>query len=405
MFAGSKREILNIKNDNALSMGKIKEIAFIDKNSKEIIRFAQSLIRINSSYSNETAVAFLIKDKLNEYGIKSMLAGKKADRKNLIAEVKGKGKTFLLSGHLDTTTCGNEKSWKFPPYSGTISNGKLFGVGALDMKGGISSIVYSFISLAQNSELKGNVKLVLAGQEMGADHEGIREVMKDCIGAKGCIIAEPGPQNTIDIGGRGVYRFELLVKGKQAQSAYPEKGSNAIMNAVELISALKKAKFRFKKHKMFRPFAMNFDMINGGKALNIIPGECTLGVDCRLTYGQTKENILSAVKKAILKLKKKERFFDAEINELAYIRPYYVNKNDKTVRLAVKSCEYVTGNKAVLRVGGAACDGNLLAEKGIPNVTFGPVGGNVLSENEFVYTKSLVDAAKIYALTTKEFLK
>jgi len=60
MFAGSKREILNIKNDNALSMGKIKEIAFIDKNSKEIIRFAQSLIRINSSYSNETAVAFLI---------------------------------------------------------------------------------------------------------------------------------------------------------------------------------------------------------------------------------------------------------------------------------------------------------------------------------------------------------
>ncbi|MFH1586644.1 MAG: M20 family metallopeptidase [Candidatus Diapherotrites archaeon] len=385
-------------------------IKFLDKKQKEIEKFTQSLIQVKSVNGNETPVAELIKEKLNDYGIKSKLIGKNSKRKNLVAKIKGVSgnKALMFNGHTDVVPAGDIKKWKYPPFSGKILGGKIFGRGARDMKGGVAALTYSAIALVESSsELNGKITLVFNSDEESGNHSGIREVLDSGITADACLVGEPMKDKKIKIGYRGIYRFRIVTRGQTSHTGHVgDKGVNAITKMAKILLALEKSKPRYLKNKLLPPPAINAGtVIRGGIAINIVPDECEALVDCRLSLGQSKKSIKEDISDVLRNLKKKDPEISYGINKLAYVPPFITDKKEQIAKISVKNARKILGNRSGFTVSGAVSDGNLLSARGIPVVSFGADGENTHSENEFAYTKSLTNAAKIYSLTAQDFLK
>ncbi len=388
-------------------MNKLAKI--LHKNYPGMIRFAQSLIRINSVNNNETKVARVIQKKLKEHGIKSKLIGKNKTRKSLVAIVKGKGygKSIMLNGHLDTVAISDLKKWKNDPFSAKFVKGKIYGRGSYDMKGGVTAMIYSVISLLESEiKLNGDIILVFNSDEEGGNHTGIRDVLNSGVKADACIVGEPMRKNKLRIGSRGIYRFKLITKGKTGHTGSRKKeGINAVTKMAKILLALEKMKPKYKKHKLCPPPRISpGTVIHGGDAINIMPEWCEALVDCRLSLGQTKKTILNEIRKTINSLKKKDQEIDYRLQEIAYCPAYITNEKEKIVEISVKNIKENLGIKPIFAVSGPITDGNLIFAKGIPVVTFGPKGDNSHSENEFVYAKSMLDVARVYCSIVLDFL-
>lgn len=383
-------------------------LTYLDRREKELVRFTQTLVRINSVNGNELEVARLIQNKLRKHGIMSGLLGK-GDRKNLIAEI-GKGrKCLILNGHLDTVPLGDPKKWRFPPLSARIHKGRIYGRGSYDMKGGLASLVFALIALKESGvKLNGKIKLVLTwGEETG--HLGLKELLrKGCIKADAAIVAEPMPPSKgIRIGARGVLRLELETKGKSAHSgSLSQKGINAVTNMAKLLLELEKLKPRYKKHKLFPPPRISpGTVIEAGEAVNIIPDRCKAQVDCRLSYGQTDKTLLQDIMKLINRIKQKDKDFRVRIRKTCYTPPTIIDERESIVRISRNAIKEILMVNPLLEVSGGVTDGALMVMKGIPAVVFGPFGAKAHSENEYVEVRSLLKAAKAHALAAREFLK
>lgn len=240
--------------------------------------------------------------------------------------------------------------------------------------------------------------------EEGGNHTGITDAL-NFIKGDACIVGEPSIKNHIDIGCRGVYRLKIISKGKSAHTGgLHSEGINSIINMNKLLIELGKIKYPT-KNKAFPPFKITPSIIEGGVAINMVPDFCNLFVDCRLTYGQTKGSVLKGIREIVRNLGIKDRNASFSIEELVYIPPAAVDRRKEIVKKALKSAEHVLKEKQKLRIGGGASDANLLVKNGIPSVQLGPLGANTHSENEFVYVKSILDYAKIYALIAVDYLK
>ena len=384
-----------------------KFIKGLERDYKELISFTQSLVRVNSVNGNETEMCGVIKDKLKEFGVKSKTIGKKKDRLSLIARIRGQGKkTLMMCGHTDTVPVGDISKWRYGPFSARVVNGKLYGRGSDDQKAGIAAAVFAVKSLLESNVLfGGDIVLVFNSDEEGGAHTGIKEVLGSGIRADACIVTEPMGDGIIRIGSRGMFRFEIIVKGRSAHVAIVgAEGSNAVLNMSRVLLALEKIKPKAKKHKLFpQPKITPGTLIQGGTAINVVPDACRASVDCRLGYAQKKSDFLGPIKKEIEKLKSRYGF-GYMLKELFYAPPFIVDENEEIVKAVKRSITKVFNRKSVVGVSGGLTDASLIVPAGIPCVIAGTSGGNKHSENEFVYTRSILNTAKVYALSIFDYL-
>lgn len=381
-------------------------LAYLEKHEKDLIRFAQALVRVNSVNGNETGVAKIIQRKLREHGIPSRLVGKQKERKSLIAEI-GKGRRCLiLCGHLDTVPLGDPRKWRFPPLSARIHKGRMYGRGSYDMKGGVACLVFALTALRESkTKLGGKVKLILTwGEETGL--YGMKELVKRGLRADAAIIGEPSRKG-LEIGARGILRLELETIGKTAHSgSLRQKGVNAVTKMARLLLELEKTRPRYKKHKLFPPPRVSpGTIIEAGEAVNIIPDRCRAQMDCRLSYGQTDKALLRDIRGVANKIRRQDREFRVRVRKLDYIPPTIIDRNEGIVRVSGKAIKQAMGFRPPLEVSGGVTDGAPMVMRGIPAAVFGPLGDRAHSENEYVEVKSLLKAAKAYALAAREFLK
>ena len=386
-----------------------KLLNFISAHEDDIINLAQRLVRTKTVHGNEAAAAKIVKQELKKYGINSLLQGPEKDRKNLTASIKGKrkGKTLLLNAHTDTVPPGDPQQWKYPPFSAKIIGNKLYGRGALDTKGGLSSMVYSFIALKETkAKFSGEVILGITYDEESGTFKGINELLKSIQKPSAAIVGEPVRREGIPIGSRGIYRFKAITTGKAYHTGMAKpKGFNAVTQMSMFMLALNRMRPHYEKSGIFPPpLITTGTMIKGGTGINVIPDYCEALFDCRLSLGQTRDTLKKDIQKQIDALKKKDKRFNIKIEDLAYASPVITNDKEQIVKKISKHYGKIMNKKPKLLVTGGSTDGNILISAGIPCVILGPDGGNIHAKNEYVKIKSMIEIAKIYALTAMDFL-
>ncbi|MBB3884840.1 M20 family metallopeptidase [Acetobacter oeni] len=204
-------------------------------------------------------------------------------RVNLIAAPPGKGpgNNLGFSGHLDTVPLGSSP-WTYPPFSGEIANGRVYGRGSSDMKGGIAAFIAACVRHHAATGHCPDVTVILTGgEETGC--EGASALVSDPL-LKSCrfhgfLIGE-STRNYPVLGHKGVVWFECTAEGRTAHAAMPEFGSNAIYHATETITRIRSADLG-KDDPILGKTTVNIGTFQGGLNINSVPDKAIFTIDTR----------------------------------------------------------------------------------------------------------------------------
>ena len=226
-----------------------KIIDAVDNRRSEILDFTRDLIRTPSENppGNEAKVAKVIIEKLNSLGIiDHEILENSPGRPNILANLHGvkKGLTLMLNAHIDTKPVGERDVWSVDPFSGTIRDGEMYGRGAVDMKSAASAMIIAASVIKESGLLAGgNILLALTADEETNGSLGVGWLVKEKgLRADAAIVGEPsGVEESfeyLDVSVRGVYAFDLVVRGTQMHSSLSDtkRGVNATVKLSKILS-------------------------------------------------------------------------------------------------------------------------------------------------------------------------
>jgi len=379
---------------------------------KELVELTRRLIQIPTENppGNEKEAFLFLKHILSKIGfqVKVLLSPKR--RYNIIAERRwGKGgQSLIFNGHLDVVPAGDPSQWKYPPFGGRLSKGRVYGRGASDMKGGIASFLHA-ISMLDRSHLsphQGSLSLHLVSDEESHGHQGMGFLAtKKIIRADAAIVGEPTNLDLV-IAQKGALWFKISTFGKSAHGSRPGRGVNAIEKMMTLIDRLHSIPL-LKEHSLLGKPTINIGKIQGGTKINMVPDRCEIEVDRRLLPNERKEEVLKEIRGAIESVRRKDPLLKYQIEEIDYAEPSEIGLQEVIVQKAIEAYQEVEGNRPRVRGFSGFTDARFYINRfHIPTLIFGP-GGTDQSHtaNESVEIDALVQAARIYAELMVKFFE
>ena len=207
--------------------------------------------------------------------------------RNLYARLGDQAPNFCFAGHTDVVPVG--KGWTAEPFAASIMDGKLFGRGATDMKGGIACFVAAVARLLAEAPPKGSISLLITGDEEGPAVDGTVKVL-DWLAERGekldcCMVGEPtNPRllgEMMKIGRRGSLNCRLTVFGTQGHSAYPHLADNPIPRLLDILRRLTEKPLD-EGNAHFQASTLALTTVDvGNAATNVIPAEARAGFNIR----------------------------------------------------------------------------------------------------------------------------
>lgn len=333
------------------------------------------------------------------------------DVENLYARLGTGSPHLLFAGHTDVVPVGNESDWSHPPFSGAISDGKMYGRGAVDMKGGIACFIAAVEHhLSDGNNFSGSVSLLITGDEEGPSINGTDKLLR---WAKergeqwdACIVGEPTNQNamgeTIKNGRRGSLSGILTVNGVQGHSAYPHLADNPVRGLMDLLNALLSTPFD-EGTESFQATNLEVTTIDvGNAAVNVIPAKTSATFNIRFNdtwSGETiRVEILRRFKegaKSAQIRKGKNLPVDFDVKWIGRVSHVFLTKDDKLTDTLQDAIQSTTGRSAELATGGGTSDARFIKDY-CPVVEFGLVGQTMHQVDEHTELGDLDTLTTIY---------
>ncbi|MFW5782251.1 MAG: M20 family metallopeptidase [Candidatus Muiribacteriaceae bacterium] len=390
----------------------------IKEEQKELIELTSELVKIPSSKNDNARIYSFAEDYLNKCGFNAFRNREENpfmplnDLHNVYVRFgdskKGK-KKILLNGHLDTVPVSS--GWFFSPYSGVVEDGRLYGVGSSDMKGGCAAAIIALKALKRIcGNIDGEVFLNLVYGEEDSFSFGTDSFLREFDAKKYdlVIIPEPSPllgENsycithkkvhkvsfpTVITGAEGRALFQIDFSGRPAHASQPSKGINAIHDASRLINALLDLDF-FTNIKMGRGEYCILNLTGGSDGFTI-PGKCSIEVNRHLVVGETWKTAMKEIKRILKRLNLKSKVMINKKFSPTLEHEYnpYISRNTPLIEEFKKGLNPTHRNAVCNMTTRSVGDFNFFATRAkIPVVVFGPGGGNIHSANEFVNVSDL----------------
>lgn len=210
---------------------------------EEKIKILSDIVAIETVDRNEEDVANYLAALLGEYGIDSkVIPTGIPGRANLVAEIGSGSPVLAISGHMDVVSAGNAEAWTSDPYTLTERDGKLFGRGSTDMKGGLAALVIAMIEIKEQGLLeRGTLRLLATyNEENGAVGSIQLEEAGYVSDVDAIVIGEP-TTGMIHPSHKGSMNFVVSSRGKSVHSSRPRGGINAIDPLMDFALAFKQA--------------------------------------------------------------------------------------------------------------------------------------------------------------------
>lgn len=346
------------------------------------------LVAIPSVSLHERAVAERLAQELRSFGLRPEIVPLEGESCNLICRLRGPepGRRLIIGGHMDTVPAA--EGWLTDPYRLTERDGRLYGLGAGDMKGGLAACVTVLRGIVQSkSPLKGEIIfLALADEErysIGAHHWAAEKEKVDL-----AIFAEPHFDNIVT-GATGKILLRLSVTGRSGHAAHPEDGVNAVDCMSRFLCAVNDAEGPlYRRGEAASYCVLHIESRYEGYSLNI-PDRCEalmnkqlLTTECADTYIARLQEIFGALHcGAELKIERCIPSYPA------YQLPVPFPPLEDLLAVLRQH-----GLVPRTQLNQSVSDGNILySSLGIPTLLFGPKGVNFHKSNEYVDAKTLYD--------------
>ena len=248
------------------------------------------LIRCPSVTPDEGGALVLLQAELEAAGFDCTRVDRNGTA-NLFARwgAKGANRSFGFNGHTDVVTPGDAADWRFPPFSGTMSEGRIWGRGACDMKSGVAAFAAAAVDFVRETPPDGAVVLAITGDEEGEATDGTVALL-DWMAAQGermthCLVGEPTcPTEMGEMmknGRRGSMTARIEARGIQGHSAYPHRARNPLPALVVLLDRLARHELD-QGNALFDPSTLALTTIDtGNTASNVIPAVARAALNIR----------------------------------------------------------------------------------------------------------------------------
>jgi len=386
-----------------------KDLAGLVKEN-EVVKMGQDLVRTQSVNppGNELAAAEYVVEALKRSDVEAELVMHSENRASVLARLKGQGKgpALIYNGHLDTVPVGAEK-WIHEPFGGEVAEGRIWGRGAADMKGGLAAMMAAMKVLAEaRVPLKGDLILAAtAGEEIDSVGAAAVAKMLSQEPIQALFIAEP-TYNEIYIAEKGVFWVQIETFGKTAHGSMPDKGRNAILMMVEIINEFQKMDIPCQTHPILGGFTRSLNTISGGVKTNVVPDHCVATIDMRTVPGQDHSAILRRLENIIQELSRRLPDFRATVKAVNDHASVETSPSEPVVQKFSALVSEMTGRKMVFKGANYFSDAvGFLPFLKLPLILFGPgEPGQAHQPNERVEISKLVEAARIFTVTAARIL-
>lgn len=318
----------------------------------------------------EGACALFLRDVLDAWGFRTELVETVPGRPNLVArigEARG-GRTLMFNGHLDVV---GVEGMIHPPFAPEERDGRLYGRGSADMKGGVAAMCAAAHAAAAGG-LAGEI-VIAAVIDEEFESLGTRALMEHGVRADACIVTEP-TRLAIMPAHRGFVWLDVDVAGRAAHGSRWDIGVDAIRHAGLLLAELDRIDSDVlprREHPLLGRASLHASLIQGGTGYSTYPDRCVLGIERRTIPGETVEDVTAEMRRACDTVRARRASFSADVRVGGAQGPSDVSVDAPVVR-ALADAIRAAGEPVHIEGMSAWTDAAILNAAGIPAVCFGP---------------------------------
>jgi acetylornithine deacetylase len=315
-------------------------------------------------------------------------------RPNVVGVLEGtsRGRSLMFCGHIDTVGVEGMQS----PFDPREADGRLYGRGSQDMKGGVAAMIDAARVAAARGFRAGRLIVAVVVDEeyasVGADAL-VREWSAD-----GAVVTEPTDLR-IGVAHKGFAWLEVETRGRAAHGSRPADGRDAILRMGRVLSELESLDRQLQlrpPHPRLGVASLHASIIDGGRELSSYPDVCRLDMERRTLPGESESAPEEEVRRILERLRAEDATFESSAR-VAFARPPYEIPEDHPVPTALGGAARACGIRTD-RVGMSFwTDAAVLGGAGTPSVLFGPGGAGLHSPEEYVTIADVIACRDILA--------
>lgn len=289
-------------------------------------------------------------------------------RPNVVARHGSGSPTLLFNGHLDTV---GVMGMSVPPFEPTVREGRMYGRGSCDMKGGLAAMMEAGRRLVEGGHA-GTLVVALTCDEEHASM-GMAHLVDSGLKADAAVVCEP-TELAVMPAHKGFVWVEAAFRGRAAHGSRPDEGVDAVRHAAAFITSLDDLEARVSSgvsHPLLGPGSLHVGTITGGTAASVYPDRCSVVLERRTLPGETAEQVVAEFQSQLDVVSQRHPSIDATLSCLLARPGTEVDRSHPLVR---GLCRALNAQGIPDRVEGmtAWVDAAYLNESGIPAVCFGP---------------------------------
>jgi acetylornithine deacetylase len=365
--------------------GLLRELVAIDSRNPALVAGAPG----------EHAVARALSEVLTEWGMETRLQEAAPGRPNVVATVRGVGggRSLMFNGHIDVV---GVDGMTHEPFGAVERDGRIFGRGASDMKGGVAAMCAAAARL--KGALKGDVVIAAVVDEEWQSL-GTGTLVASGVRADAAIVTEPTGL-TIMPAHKGFAWIEITVTGRAAHGSRWDIGVDAIRHGGLLLAELDRVdaqELPRRMHPLLGRASLHASEIEGGIGLSTYPDRCVIRIERRTIPGETSADVVREVRDACARVREGRPEFSADVR-LMFAQPPSDVSPDAAVVRSLSETLAARGMSTTLTGMSAWTDAALLNEAGIPAICFGP-GDMALAHaaEEYIEVREIERAADVLA--------
>jgi putative selenium metabolism hydrolase len=375
-----------------------------------LIQFLREIVAIPSMDSQLGAVGERIAAEMNQLGFDEVRFDKMG---NILGRMGSGPNVMVYDSHIDTVGIGDPGAWEWDPFEGKIENGRFYARGACDEKGSTPGMIYGIALANQLGLLDGLTVWYFGNMEEWCDGIAPNTFVEVDPGIKPdfVVIGEPTKMKVYR-GHKGRLELKMTAKGKSAHAAANHLGDNAIYKMLPIIQAISRMEPELGDHEFLGNGKITVsDMEVKTPSINAVPDECTIYIDRRMTFGESKADVRRQLEAII----PEEHKASITIEELFYDEPSYTGfvfpvdkyfpawayeENHPFVQAGLQAREAIGYQPEPAGKWNFSTNGIYWAGKaGIPSIGFGPGEEETAHTTEdSVLLDDVVKATEFYAL-------